>query len=138
MPRISALRLSRMQLKPINSKLKNLAGSSMSGFNTPKYEAAERIIPGGLDFKEKAYYLLTGKMPQSVLDRWVPNNSDYIAGVDDQIVTVDISGRYVGGIIEGPHDFLLGDGEVGNNLLDDISDGTDTPFDLDDDFDILG
>ena len=128
MPRISAVKPTRSALKPNNSGLKILAGSSMSGWNTPKFEPTEMVIPGGLDFKEKAYYLLTGKMPKSVLERWVPNSSDYIAGTGDQIVTADISGRYVGNLLDSPHDYLLG--QDSNNLINDISHDGESSFDF--------
>ena len=128
MPRISAVNPIRSALKPNNSGLKILAGSSMSGWNTPKFKPTEMVIPGGLDFKEKAYYLLTGKMPKSVLERWVPNSSDYIAGTGDQIVTADISGRYVGNLLDSPHDYLLG--QDNNNLINDISHDGDGSFDF--------
>ena len=62
------------------------------------------VISGGLDLKEKAYFLLRGKLPESVYKRWVPQNNSYIPGEGDQVVTVDIGdGRYVGNIIEAPH-----------------------------------
>ncbi len=138
MPKISTIQPVRMQLKSVNSKLKNLAGSSMSGWNVPKFESTKMVIPGGLDFKEKAYFLLTGKMPKSVMERWVPNSNDYIPNTGDQIVTANISGRYVGGIIDTPQDYLFN--ENGDHAIGDINDNDDISFDLDDDadFDILG
>lgn len=33
----------------------------MSGWNTPKFEPTKMVIPGGLDFKEKAYFYWRGK-----------------------------------------------------------------------------
>lgn len=138
MPKINTMQTVRSQLKSVNSKLKNLAGSSMSGWNNPKFESTKMVIPGGLDFKEKAYFLLTGKMPQSVMDRWVPNNNNYIPGVGDQIVTARISGKYVSEITDAPHDYLFS--ENGDRVISDISDDYDSSFDLSDDgdFDILG
>lgn len=135
MPKINTIRPNRIHLKSSNSHLKNLAGSSMSGWNTPKFEPVEKIIPGGLDFKEKAYFLLTGKMPKSVLERWLPKNSDYVPGVDDQVVTVNVSGKYVGGIVEGPHDYLFEEGA--DNVVVDLDDNSGPSFDIDDDGDIL-
>ena len=135
MPRISAVKPVRSTLKPVNSRLKALAGSSMSGWNTPKFEPTEMVIPGGMDFKEKAYLLLTGKMPKSVLERWVPNSSDYIAGTGDQIVTADISGRYVGNLLDSPHDYLIS--QDSNNIIDDIGHDGDGSFDIGDGDDIF-
>lgn len=138
MPKINTIQPVRKQLKLVNSELRNLAGSSMSGWNTPKFEPTKMVIPGGLDFKEKAYFLLTGKMPKSVMERWVPNSEDYIPEAGDQIVTANISGRYVNGIVDAPQEYLFN--ENGESVISDISDTGETSFDLDDgdDFDILG
>lgn len=82
-----------------------LAGSSMSNWSGPRFVPTDMIIPGGLDFKEKAYFLLKGKLPKSVYERWVPVNNNYHIGENDQIVKINIAeGRYIGNIIENPHD----------------------------------
>lgn len=94
----------RSLLKDTTGKLKALPGSSMSGFNPPRFYETEMIIPGGLDFKEKAYYLLTGKMPKSVYERWIVNDGTHAVNTSDQLITVErtYSGA-VGDIIEPPH-----------------------------------
>lgn len=105
------------QTQPIRANLKKslatagaaglavLAGSSMSNMgNGPKLEPHEMVIPGGLEWQEHAYYCLTGKLPGSVYERWYARGNDYIAKDDDQIVTVNIGGRYVGDIVERPRD----------------------------------
>lgn len=127
MPKISTIQTVRSKLKPANSKLKILAGSGMSGGYPPNYKPTEMIIPGGLDFKEKAYFLLTGKMPQSVMNRWVPNNGENILNDGDQLITANISGRYVGGIVDTPHDY-----SQDSSLIDDISNDYDCSLDLTD------
>ena len=117
LPKInSSALLQRSKLKCNNSKLKNLAGSSLSGWNTPNFQPAEMIIPGGLDFKEKAYFALKGKLPKSVLERWVPMDGNVLHS-DDQVVTVNIADNYVGSIIDSPHSV-----SVDSNLIDDPSD----------------
>lgn len=91
-----------------------LAGSSMSGWHGPSCTPKEMVIPGGLDLKEKAYYLLKGKLPPSVYDRWFANKSDYVPQEGDQVVTVNMyDGRYIGEIVERPH-------EIGTASGDDI------------------
>lgn len=81
-----------------------LAGSSMSGWNTPEFVATQKVIPGGLDLREKAYFLLKGKMPQSVIKRWETLTNDYTPKEGDQVVTVNIGdGIYIGKILEAPH-----------------------------------
>lgn len=115
---------SRAILKGGKSKLKNLAGSSMSNWNTPKFEPTEMIIPGGLDFKEKAFYLLTKKFPKSVTERWFPKSSDSIANNCDEIVTVNIAdGKYIGNVLDEPHNYISDDS---SSIIDDIT-GTDSP-----------
>lgn len=82
-----------------------LAGSSMSGWHGPHFEPTEMVIPGGLNFQEKAYYLLKGKLPQSVFERWTPKTDNYVSAQGDQVVTVNIGdGQYIGNIVEAPHD----------------------------------
>lgn len=81
-----------------------LAGSSMSGWHGPHFEPTEMIIPDGLTFPEKAYYLLKGKLPHSVYERWFPQTDDYVPSQGDQVVTVDIvEGQYIGEIVKAPH-----------------------------------
>ena len=115
-----------------NSKLMNLAGSSMSGWHGPHFEPTEMIIPGGLNFKEKAYFLLKGKLPKSVYERWFPNDDNYIGNEGDQIVTINKAGNYVGSIVESPHDYTITSNEtpdtdisddIINNITNDISGG---------------
>lgn len=91
--------------KKSNLTLQNLHGSSMSGGNGPVY-SVDMIIPEGLTFKEKAYYLLTGELSKSVKERWVEFSDKYAPRKGDQIVKVND-----GGIIEAPHD-------VGTNVKD--------------------
>lgn len=85
-----------------------LAGSSMSGWHGPRYTTVEKIIPGGLDLKEKAYFLIKGKLPPSVYERWHTKGSDYIPQEGDQVVSVNMydgeyARQYVGEIVEAPH-----------------------------------
>lgn len=98
----------RSILKHNTSGLKCLAGSSMSGWHGPSFQPVEMIIPGGLDFKEKAFFLLKGKLPKSVYERWMPNDGENVVGTGDQLVTIQKSGQYVGDIIENPHDYIGG------------------------------
>ncbi len=100
-----------------------LAGSSMSGLHGPNFEPTEMIIPGGLDFKEQAYYLLKGKLPKSVVERWFPQSDNYTPAPEDQVVTVNIgNNQYIGDIVEAPHEIgtsAVNDPTIGNG--EDIS-----------------
>ena len=88
-------KLSPIVKQPIRANLQKastvgllfLAGSSMSGLGVD-HSTIDYIIPGGLDFKEKAYFLLKGKMPPSVKERWFASNSDYVPQKSDQVVSV--------------------------------------------------
>lgn len=113
-----APRLTSIAKQPVRANLQKttvaglavLAGSSMSGANTPYFEPTDMIIPGGLNLREKAYYIITKEMPKSVVNRWFPQTDDYIVGQNDQIVTANIGdGRYVGSIITGPRNALGGE-----------------------------
>ena len=66
-------------------------------------------------------------MPQSVMNRWVPNNGENILNDGDQLITANISGRYVGGIVDTPHDY-----SQDSSLIDDISNDYDFSLDLTD------
>ena len=63
--------------QPIRAKLQRssvlgltvLAGSSMSNMNSAHFEPTDMIIPDGLSYNEKAYFLLKGKLPESVYER---------------------------------------------------------------------
>ena len=106
-----------------------LAGSSMSGWHGPTSITVERIIPGGLDFKEKAYFLLKGKLPPSVYERWQSSNSDYIPQEGDQVVTVKMYGEnYSDEIVEAPHEIGTTDyiEPLDANVNDILT--SDTPF----------
>ena len=92
----------RKNLVQTTSKLKNLAGSSMSGWHPPMFKPTEMLIPGGLSTTEKASYFLTGKLPQSVMKRWV-HVEDAVPELGDQIVNVELADHYVGNILEAPH-----------------------------------
>lgn len=95
----------RSLLKNCNSKLKTLSGSSMSGWDPPIFHDTEMVIPGGLTFPEKAFYLLKGKLPKSVYERWFPNDGEHVINAGDQLVTVQRTYEgYVGHIVEPPHD----------------------------------
>lgn len=94
---------------PVRSNLKNvsglrvLAGSSMSGWHGPHFVETDMIVPGGLNFAEKAYYLLTKKMPDSVIDRWFADNDSYTPVEGDEVVKMSIGdGIYIGQVLEGP------------------------------------
>lgn len=107
----------RNQLKT-SSSLKVLAGSSMSGWHAPRFYETEMIIPGGMSLKEKAYFLLRGKIPSSVRERWVPAE-DNIAHEGDQLITVNMtSNGAVGGVVENPHDFIPGSDDISNSFSD--------------------
>ncbi len=110
-------RLTSIAKQPVRANLQKtavaglavLAGCSMSGSDVPYYKATDMIIPGGLSFKERAYYILTKELPKSVHERWFPQTDDYIAGQNDQVVTADIgNGRYNGRILKGPRDISGG------------------------------
>lgn len=117
LPRITT----RSILQKGNNNLKNLAGSSMSGWHGPHFEPTEMIIPGGLDFKEKAYFLLKGKLPKSVYERWFPNNDSYVGNEGDQIVTINKAGNYIGSIVENPHDYTAPSNDsINTDMSDDI------------------
>ncbi len=131
MPKISTPVVNRSMLKNSSSKLKNLAGSSMQGGNPMHFEPVEMIIPGGLSYKEKAYFFIKGHMPKSVMERWVPNDGNHIAGDGDQLVTANMSGPYVNGILDNPHDFISGH-DSDHSLIDDISNDTSHSFGLGD------
>lgn len=111
-------RLTSIAKQPVRANLQKtavaglalLAGSSMSGANTPHFEPTDMIIPGGLNFQEHAYYLITKKLPQSVVDRWVKVSAEHLPSAEDQVVKVNIGdGRYIGSIIESPHDVVSGE-----------------------------
>lgn len=140
MPKLDAI-----SKKPIRSTLQKtalvglgvLAGSSMSGWHGPHFTPTEMIIPGGLDLKEKAYYFLRGKLPESVYERWTSHGKGYEPQPGDDVVTVNIGdGRYVGEILEPPHevgtkaDYDTTD--LGHDISDDLTDA------LGDDADVAG
>lgn len=118
-------KLSPIVKQPIRANLQKaatvglavLAGSSMSGQGVD-HSTIEYIIPGGLDFKEKAYLLLKGKMPPSVKERWFASNSDYIPQKSDQVVTVDTYNGSIGEPTELPHAIGTNAGpiEIGDNI----------------------
>ena len=125
-PAISITKVSaRSILKSTDSKLKYLAGSSRSGYNPPTFHEVEMVIPGGLDFKEKAYYLLKGKLPNSVYERWFPNDGEHIVDSADQLVTVERTYRgLIGNIVEAPHGANSVSVDVSNHgMLNDITGG---------------
>ena len=103
-----------------------LAGSSMSGWHGPHFEPTEMVIPNGLTFQEKAYYLLKGKLPNSVYERWFARTDEYVASHNDQLVTINIGdGKYLGDIVEAPHDVgttVVNDDAIGcgQDISDDI------------------
>ena len=110
----------RSTLQKTNSNLRLLAGSSMSNWSGPRFEPTEMVIPGGLDLKEKFYYALKGKFPKSVLERWIPS-SKYTPQEGDQVVTANISSRYIEDILDEPHDFIDdGDSFEHDTDIDDI------------------
>lgn len=105
-----------------------LAGSSMSNWSGPRFVDTNMIIPNGLTFKEKAYYLMTGKMPKSVHERWFEKTDDYMPHDGDQELTVGIAdGQYIGNVSVGPHDVTTGEALLGETpdgtLASDISSG---------------
>jgi len=121
-----------------------LAGSSMSGWHGPTFTPTDMVIPGGLDLKEKAYYLLKGKLPKSVYERWFPQDNTYMPKDGDQVVTINIGdGQYIGSIIEGPHkigeiasgDEFVGAGhDITKDVMEALPGGTDVVGDdVDDD-----
>ena len=66
------------------SLLKNLNGGGHWGDFSHKM-----IIPGGMNFKEKAYYNLTGNYPKSVTERWHEAGTPGIkVNADDEIVQI--------------------------------------------------
>ena len=121
-----------------------LAGSSLSGWHGPSYSTVEKIIPGGLDLKEKAYFLIKGKLPPSVYERWYTKSSDYIPQEGDQVVSVNMYdgeyvGQYVGEVVEAPHEIGTTDyiEPLDTNVNEILT--SDTPFidgDLDGDGDL--
>lgn len=105
-------RLTSIAKQPVRANLQKtavaglavLAGSSMSDWSGGHIDEVQRIIPGGLDFLEYAYFKLRGKLPQSVYDRWVAPSQDYIPGSDDEVVTVKMQyDRYILSVVEPPH-----------------------------------
>lgn len=108
MPKLTVNRVPKRALLQTASGLglMSLAGSSMSGANPPIIcmKPTEMIIPEGLNFKEKAYYLLTNKLPKSVYKRWKPKTDEYVPKDGDQVVKINMDERLVGDIIEPPHD----------------------------------
>jgi len=113
------------------SGLAVLAGSSMSNWSEPHFEPTEMVIPGGLNLREKAYYLLKGKMPPSVYERWFPKANNYTPHEGDQTVTVNIADRYVGDIVKGPEgieisdeSLQVNDGDITDDILAGIDNGT--------------
>lgn len=72
------------------SLLKNLNGGGHWGDFSHKM-----IIPGGMNFKEKAYYNLTGNYPKSVTERWHEAGTPGMkVNADDEIVQI---GSHIGG-----------------------------------------
>lgn len=112
----------RSSLKNFSSKLKVLSGSSMSGWNPPRFYDKEMVIPDGLTFSEKAYYLLKGKLPKSVYERWFPNDGTHALNPGDQLVTVQRTyDGAVGSIVEPPHDIGAVANHTANEGMHDIS-----------------
>lgn len=70
----SAMMLARQNLQR-TSYLKNLNGSSMSGSLENGPRMFNMIVPGGLSKKEDFVMKLTGKIPQSVRERWFEDGS---------------------------------------------------------------
>lgn len=99
----------RSTLKETSLNLKVLAGSSMSGWHGPSFTPTDMIIPGGLTYPEKAYYLLRGKLPSSVYDRWVHRSADYVPQDGDEVVTINRADNYIGSIVEGPRNLITGE-----------------------------
>ena len=113
----------RIALQESSRKLKNLAGSSLGEY-TPNWVKTDMIIPGGLSYPEKFYYLLKGKLPPSVYERWQCLTDDFIPQPGDQVVTVNISGPYVGNLLNEPHDYIPGEQvNFKSNTQLDINDG---------------
>ena len=83
--------------------LMTLAGAGMTSFSSPKLEPTDMLIPGGLTLKEKAYFVLKGKLPKCVYERWVPYSKDAITNAGDQVVTINKGDGYIGSIISPPH-----------------------------------
>ena len=118
-----------------------LAGSSMSGWNSPLFEPTEMIIPGGLTFKEKFYYTIKGRLPKSVYERWINSSENYIPKPDDQIVVINKDGNCIGSIIEPPHavgstptssNYASCNQDISDNISDTISENFDDIDDIDD------
>ena len=82
-----------------------LAGSSMSGGNILPAITKDMIIPGGLSYKEKAYYLLTGEFSKSVKDRLEDFGEGYSIKEGDQIVNLTVRGEHIEFINSAPHGF---------------------------------
>ena len=121
MPKLATQKLPNRALLQRSSiaGLALLAGSSMSGWHGPNLEPTEMVIPGGLGKAEKAYFLLKGKLPRSVYERWIPNDSNYVPQNGDQVVIVNMGGGYVGKIVQAPHDIATS-GESLETLNQDI------------------
>lgn len=67
-----------------SSLLKNLdSGGHWEDFSH------KMIIPGGMTFKEKAYFNLTGNYPKSVMERWYEAGSETVkANIEDDVVQI--------------------------------------------------
>lgn len=96
----------RFNLQQKSSNLKVLSGSSIHEQSLYISHPNDMVIPGGMDIKEKFYFNVTGKYPESVTERWVEVNENSIVNQGDQIVKIDktIDGHTIG--ISKPHDAL--------------------------------
>ena len=100
----------RKNLTKIGSNLKNLNGSSMSGGLPPHIYEVTMIIPGGLTLKEKAYYILSGKIPSSVYKRWYQQTENVLPKEGDQVVTMDkVYDSCIANSARNLHDYHQGD-----------------------------
>lgn len=111
----------RQTLTQKTSSIKRLFGASMSNWSGPSLLPTEMVIPGGLSKKEKMYFLLKGKLPKSVYERWVPHTEDYCCQEGDQLVTVAKDDTYIGSILEKPHNFEVVAEDSREGIIESIS-----------------
>ena len=105
-PKVSRKNLQRM------SPLKNLNGGSFS--ETP----ITYVIHGGMSFKEKAYYNLTGKFPKSVLGRMEEVNRVGVKVENDDLVIKigdHLSGDPGYGLVRGEDFLAAGHAEIASH-----------------------
>lgn len=119
-----------------------LAGSSMSGGYIRPSVTNDMVIPGGLNFLERSYYLLTGELPQSAQDRLEVFDDKYVPQEGDQVINLTMRGDHIeminsklhtldGEAIESVKD--LGENVSGEDLIDTIENDVDTDITTDDD-----